>query len=64
MIREYCDKRKLKNLQEPRTDQKTVDENVQEVRYEDLTIDEKREHRRKFANAVMKYWAKSRGFMN
>lgn len=32
--------------------------------YNNLTLDEKREHRKQFGEAVMKYWQKSRGFIN
>ena len=32
--------------------------------YNDLTLDEKREHKKQFGEAIMKYWSKSRGFIN
>ena len=32
--------------------------------YKELTLDEKKEHKKRFGEAVMKYWSKSRGFIN
>ncbi len=63
MISEFCEKRsKLQSHQ--KEDNKFVQPIEVGPSYNDLTLDEKREHKKQFGEAIMKYWSKSRGFIN
>jgi hypothetical protein len=61
MISEFCDKRSILHSRQKEEPLKPIESGPS---YKQLTLDEKKEHKRQFGEAVMKYWSKSRGFIN
>lgn len=64
MINQYCEKKRPKEEQKVSQQQIPNDPDLDQPWDKNLTLEEKYEQKRKFGNAIMQYWSKSRGFIN